>query len=109
RPRRALPAQRPAGRAQRRDVSWLGLQTLAHELDDALARDVLACLLGARAVFDVAVFQAALAHDEAMRNAPKLGILEHDAGSQAAVVEHHLEAGFLEFVMQSGGGAENVG
>ena len=53
-----------------------------------------------RLVFDLALFQSALADGDAVRDADQFEIGEHHAGALAAIVEQHLDAGRLELVVQ---------
>src|SRR5690242_10860024 len=52
------------------------------------------------AVFELAGFQPALAHDDPVRNADQLGFRELHSGAHVAVVEQYFHAGGGELVVQ---------
>ena len=110
-PRRAAGTQRrrAACATQRR-----GAATCAHAREPAPSRAPAASASGTLAAlrasrrpwyFELAVLQAAVGDDHAVRHADQLPVGEHRAGALAAVVEHDVDAERRELVVQRVGGA----
>ena len=60
-------------------------------------------------VLDLAVLQAAIGQDDAVRHADQLPVGEHRAGTLAAIVEHDVDAGARAVGVQRVGGLAHAG
>src|SRR6185312_7449633 len=107
----APPARSRALRARvsaARERTTLFPHSRANERERIVERELGAFGIPPSAIFQLAGFHAALAHDQAMRNADELRVREFDARAGIAVVVEHFDAGGVELGVQLVGDFANT-
>src|SRR5689334_17902843 len=80
----------------------------ANECQRIIERELGAFGVAPPAIFELAGIDAALAHDQPVRNADELRVREFDARAGIAVVEEHFDAGGVELRVQFLGNFANT-
>ena len=106
--RRAAPAAAPREATRRRRASSAAAHAAAAwpctKPATSASRHLGRRGVAAALVLELAFLQAAVGDHDAVRHADQLPVGEHRARALAAVVEHHVDAGGLQLVVQRVGG-----